>query len=85
MKSCITLMISTKISFKKTNNRFKFKSDFKTRFTNIELDNIDSVIFSVNGNSVSVPFAVNAGDTINVKFVKNFYELGEFTLNGIIL
>ena len=70
----------------KTNNRFDFKAEYDTRFTNVMIgDNLENLTFRVNGTPATIPFVVMAGDVINVKFVKDFYTTAEFELNGTIL
>ena len=68
----------------KTNNKFKFVSDYNVLFKSIELFDIASISFSIDGKRVNIPFSVLAGQEIVVKVNKNFYKEGKFKLIGEI-
>ncbi len=52
----------------------------------IWFSNYSSLIFKVNGNTVTVPFTVNIGDQLYIKVNKNNNQLtSEVELNGITL
>lgn len=63
-----------------------FTAEYDIKFTNVtnivDLTNID---IQVNGNSVTTPFVVTAGDTIFIDVTKDFNKTGSFLLTGNLI
>jgi hypothetical protein len=63
----------------------RFNAESNTTFSTIETENITDYTIRVNGNIVTLPFAVLTDDLIVIDVVKtNSSELSELTLRGLI-
>jgi len=63
-----------------------FKTDYKTRFSSIDTENLTSYIIRKNGSIVSIPFVTEAEDTIKIDIVKtNASNIAEITINGTLI
>jgi hypothetical protein len=60
--------------------------DISATYTNVNATNYSSLIFKVNGSTVTIPFTVNNGDQLYIKVNKNNTQaVSEVELNGITL
>ena len=64
----------------------RFKTDNKTSFSSVDLDNITTYTIYLNGNPVSVPFVAEPTDQIIINIVKtDSNKISEITLRGLII
>jgi hypothetical protein len=64
----------------------RFKTDNKTNFSSVDLDNITTYTIHLNGNPVSVPFVAESTDQIIINIVKtDSNKISEITLRGLII
>ncbi len=64
----------------------RFKTDNKTNFSSVDLDNITTYTIHLNGNPVSVPFVAEPTDQIIINIVKtDSNKISEITLRGLII
>jgi hypothetical protein len=60
--------------------------DISATYTNVNATNYSSLIFKVNGNTVTLPFTVNNGDQLYIKVNKNNTQaVSEVELNGVTI
>ena len=60
--------------------------DISATYTNVNATNYSSLIFKVNGNTVTLPFTVNNGDQLYIKVNKNNTQaVSEVQLNGVTI
>jgi hypothetical protein len=60
--------------------------DIGANFTEVNATNYSSLIFKVNGTTVTIPFTVNSGDQLYIKVNKNNTQaVSQVELNGITL
>lgn len=60
--------------------------DIGANFTEVNATNYSSLIFKVNGATVTIPFTVNSGDQLYIKVNKNNTQaVSQVELNGITL
>ena len=70
----------------KSSTTIRFKTDNKTNFSTIETNNVTTYTIYKNGNIVSVPFTVEADDTIDIAIVRtDSNAISEITLRGLII
>lgn len=63
-----------------------FKTDNKTNFSSIDIDNIDTYTIRKNGSIVTLPFVAESTDQIRIDIVKvDSNKIGEITLRGLII
>lgn len=63
-----------------------FKAEFDIKFTEItNITDITGIVVKVNGNTVTTPFVVTAGDTIFIDITKNYNKTGSFLLIGNLI
>ena len=64
----------------------KFQTDNKTNFATVDTTNVTAFTIYKNGNAVSIPFTVEATDTIDIAIVKtDTSKIAEITLRGLII
>jgi hypothetical protein len=64
----------------------RFKTDNKTSFSSVDIDNITTYTIYLNGNPVSVPFVAEPTDQIIINIVKtDSNKISEITLRGLII
>jgi len=64
----------------------RFKTDNKTSFSSVDVDNITTYTIYLNGNPVSVPFVAEPTDQIIINIVKtDSNKISEITLRGLII
>ena len=64
----------------------RFKTDNKTNFSSVDVDNITTYTIYLNGNPVSVPFVAEPTDQIIINIVKtDSNKISEITLRGLII
>lgn len=66
-------------------NRFNFKSEFDVKITKIELKDIESIEFKVNGVTKEIPFFLKVNDNVEVNIVKGYNKEGSFDLTGELI
>lgn len=70
----------------KSPTTIKFNTDNKTNFSTVETSNITSYTIYKNGSVVSIPFTVEASDTIEIAIVRtDSNAISEITLRGLII
>lgn len=70
----------------KAETRVTITSEFDTKFTSISnQQNVNSILIEVNGNPVTTPFVVSAGDTIFIDITKDFNLTASFLLSGNLI
>lgn len=63
-----------------------FKTEIKTSFTSVDVDNINTYEIIKNGDTVTLPFMAEASDSITINIVKtDSTKISEITLRGIII
>jgi hypothetical protein len=78
--------INLSFIIKRSRGRFRFNLEFDTKFTDLHLENLGNLTFSIGGVIKTLPFIGNVGDTIDVTFNKeNNKKESNFELGGEIL
>ena len=79
-----TICIS--VSFARGLSNVTIPIEIDATYNNLNTINIDSTIFKLNGNTVTIPFTVNNGDSLYIKVNKtDVNKSGEIELTGLIL
>ena len=77
---CLNIVFNTGVS------SVTIPIDICATFTNVSATNYSSLIFKVNGATVTIPFTVNSGDQLYIKVNKNNTQaVSQVELNGITL
>lgn len=78
------LSIMLNFVFRTNKNNITITLNESATYNTISTNNINSYNLTLNGNPVTAPFAVNAGDDLGIYIVRNTNYEATITLNGVL-